>query len=444
MKLTCFARSGAVLLCACAPGALSAQALPNFGNYRELDRAFRVGIQVANQLNGFTQQASFDQNTIEDIQEFLDPSLIATVVGAQNANLGAISSVFDLRGATALGNYAQNSSTLTINIVSPTGQLVTQRGGAACSFTFTGATRQDAYNSFDEAIDDESTPTSQALLGCLGRSFSRFSPADPLAGNPNSLQASLTRGALDLTNGDSLVEEGANTAGDPWIIGATYTTGSAGRFDISRFDARVQRSFRVFEGNRALLKFDLPVNYSKISGASVYSAQLGLGLEVPVIAQTWSIEPRVAYGAVYSADAGSAGHIIQGSLTSRYVVQGLGRGRLIVGNMVGYSQTLDAPGTDANINPDLKNFVTRNGLAYELPLKSRIGGRASSIRASYGFTHYFGDDLRNNSFHEASLSFGIRGREESVRATRDLIRFNLNAVQARGYSSYTAGLGFRF
>lgn len=444
MNLTCSARFGAVLLCACAPSALSAQALPNFGGYQQLDRSFRVGIQVANQLNGFSQQQSFDQNTIEDIQEFLDPSLIATVVGAQNANLGAISTVFDLRGATALAGYAQNSSTLTINIVSPNGEIITGQGGAACSFTFTGATRQAAFDSFDLAIDDETTPTSQALLGCLGRSFSRFSPIDPLAGNPNSLQASLTRNALDLTNADSLVEEGANTAGDPWIIGATYTTGSAGRFDISRVDARVQRSFRVFEGNRALLKFDLPVNYSKINGASVYSAQLGVGLEFPVIAQTWSLEPRIAYGAVYSGDAGSAGHILQGSLTSRYVVQGLGRGRLVIGNMVGYSQTLDAPGTELNINPDLKNFVTRNGFAYELPLKSRIGGRASSIRASYGFTHYFGDDLFNNSFHEASLSFGIRGREESVRATRDLIRFNLNTVQARGYSSYTAGLGFRF
>jgi hypothetical protein len=434
----------AVIVIGCAPQAALAQAVPNFGNYQDLDRAFRVGIQVTNQLNGFSQQAAFDQDTIEDIQEFLDPSQIATVVGAQNANFGAISTVFDLRGATALGGYAQNSNTLTVSIVSPSGQVITQRGGAPCTFNFTGATRQDAYDTFDEAVDDEETPTSQALLGCIGRAFTRFSPIDPLAGNPNSLQASLTRSALDLTNGDSLIEEGANTAGDPWIVGATYTTGSAGRFDIDRVDARVQRSFRVLEGNRALLKFDLPFNYSKVSGASVYSAQVGLGLEVPVIAQKWSLEPRIAYGAVYSEDAGSVGHILQASVTSRYVIPGVGRGRLVIGNMVGYSQTLDPPGTEANINPELKNIALRNGLAYELPLKSRIGGRSSSLRASYGFTNYFGDDLRNNSFHEASLSFGLRGREESIRATRDLIRFNVNTVQARGYSTYTAGLGFRF
>jgi hypothetical protein len=38
------------------------------------------------------------------------------------------------------------------------------------------------------------------------------------------------------------------------------------KFDIDRVDARVQRSFRVLEGNRALLKFDLPFNYSKLAG----------------------------------------------------------------------------------------------------------------------------------------------------------------------------------
>jgi hypothetical protein len=116
----------------------------------------------------------------------------------------------------------------------------------------------------------------------------------------------------------------------------------------------------------------------------------------------------------------------------------------VIGNMVGYGQTLDPPGTEANINPELKNIALRNGLAYELPLKSRIGGRSSSLRASYGFTNYFGDDLRNNSFHEASLSFGLRGREESIRATRDLIRFTSTPSRRGGYSTYTAGLGFRF
>jgi hypothetical protein len=165
---------------------------------------------------------------------------------------------------------------------------------------------------------------------------------------------------------------------------------------------------------------------------------------VPLLEQRWSIEPRVSYGAVYSKQAGSAGTILQGSITSRYVVSGIGRGRFVIGNMVGYGATMSPPGVSKNLNPDLRNWSFRNGVAYELPLKASVGGRLTSLRASYGYTAFTGDKLRNNSFHEATLSFGLRGREESIRATRDLIRFNLNTVQARGYRSYSAGLGFRF
>ncbi len=440
-------RFGAVVA-ACVPHLAQAQqAIPNLGNYQDLDDAFRVGIQVTNQLNGFSQAAAFEQKRITDIEEFLNPQDIAAVVGPQNAQFGQIAQVFDLRGATVLAGYAQNSPVLTVNFVNRRGEVVSN-DGAPCSFQFNGGTRQGSYDIFDSIVeeeeDDSLTPTSNALLGCLSNQFARSAPSDPLAGNPNSLQSSLVKSALDLSNGDSLIEEGANTSGDPWIVGAAYTTGSAGRFDIDRIDARIQRGFRVFEGNRALLKFDLPFNYTRINGAKAYSAQLGMGLELPVIAQKWSLEPRVSYGIVYSKDAGQAGHIIQGSVSSRYVIQGAGRGRLVIGNMIAYSQTLDPPGTSANINPELKNFIFRNGVAYDLPLKGLVGGRSTSLRASYGFTAFVGDELRNNSFHEATLSFGLRGREESTRATRDLIRFNLNTVQAKGYSTYTAGIGFRF
>ncbi len=432
------------LIVGVGPQALMAQTVPNFGNYRDLRGAFRVGIEAQNPITAQVQSASFDQNTIEDIGDFLDPSVIATVTGPITANQGRISQVFDLRGATALAGYAQASRTLTINFVLPNGQTINQANGSPCSFAFTGISRQDSFDIFDAATDEDDTPTSRALLSCASRAFTRSAPADPLAGNPGSLQSSLVRSALDLTASDSLVDEAANTAGDPWVVGAVYTTGSAGRFDIDRVDARIQRSFRVFEGNRAQLKFDLPFAYTRVTGTKAYSAQLGLGLELPLQAQRWSLEPRIAYGIVYSKDAGSVGHIVQGSITSRYAIQGLGRGRLIIGNMIGYSQTLNPPGSAASLNPDLKNFVLRNGLAYDLPLKSRISGRLTSLRASYAFTAFTGDKLRNNSFHEATLSFGVRGREDSPRATRDLIRFNLNTVQAKGYKTYTAGLGFRF
>lgn len=445
MKTVIYGAMAAAVL----PQVALAQSVPNFGNYQALNGAFRIGVNVTNQLNGFNQMSSFQQDTIEDITDYLDPSQISAQIGQLNAQFAQYQAVFDLRGATALAGYQQNSAILTVNFVGSDGQLINRANGTPCAFSFNGQNRQQAFNSFDAAVNDDTSVTSQAIQECISRSFVRNSPVDLLAGNPGSLQSAMVRSALDLTSGDSLIEQesgpgGANTAGDPWIIGASYTTGGSGRFDIQRFDGRIQRSFRVLEGNRAQLKIDMPISYSRISGSKGYSAQLGVGLEVPVIARRWSLEPRIAFGAVYSGDAGTYGNILQASVTSRYVIDGIGRGRLVIGNMIGYSTTLAPIGAQANLNPDLKNTVLRNGLAYELPLKMRLGGRSSSLRASYAHTKFFGSELRNDNFHEATLSFGIRGREESVRAKRDLIRINFSTTQARGYHTYTAGLGFRF
>lgn len=433
--------------------ATTTHAVPNYGNYEGLSGNFRIGMQLSDPLFGLpTVERSFEQSTIDDITSYLDPSEIAAYVsqptlGAFYSQIGQISGVFDLQGVPVLAGYAANSRTLTLRFVDPhTGSTLTDRSGNFCSFSYTGTTRQASFDQFDNEVDDGSSPTAQRITECLGTARARYSPVDPLVGNPYSLQGTMARSALDLTEGDSLVEidpaSGANSSGDPWIIGATFAGGSAGRFDITRIDARVAKGWRVFEGNRARLKLDLPFSFTRIKGATAYNGQIGLALEVPV-KPNWSLEPRVSYGLVYSGDQGSVGHIVQGSVASRYVIRGLGRGQLLIGNMVGYSSTLKTPG-DINLNPDVKNWVFRNGVAYELPLKMRVMDRATSMRASYTFTNFEGDKLFNNNFHEATISFGLRGREDTPKQFRDVMRLIFSTVQAKGFSTYTAGLGFRF
>lgn len=423
--------------------------LPNYGNYRGLDGTFRVGVNVTNALNGFSEEDAFEQDEIDGIIDYLDPFEIVARVGQVNAQSAAITGVFDIRGASAVAGYAQNSPTLTVRIVRPDGTTYVNRRGQQCLFSYAGATRQDSFDQFDEAVDDAGTPTARAIQNCLTESLVRFSPVDPLAGNPNSLQSTLARSSLDLSAGDSLIEEAgaggdfANTAGDPWIIGASVGFGSAGRFDLLRVDGRIARGFRVFEGGRGRLKIDLPFNYSRINDTAAFGAQLGIGLELP-LSRAFSIEPRVAYGATGSATVGQVGHIAQGTVAGRYVLHGVGRGRLVLGLMGGYSQTLGTPFTELDLNPGLKNGVFRGGLAYETPLGMRIGGRLTSVRASYSHTRYTGDELFNNNFHEATLSFGLRTREEQARGTRDLVRFNVGTIQADAFQQYTLGLGFRF
>lgn len=435
----------AAILLSTAPA--SAQtALPNFANYQSLTGNYRIGAQAFNPLLNSTVEQSFEQNKITDITDFLDPSVIAANLGAFYSDQTRISQVFDLRGAPVLAGYGLNSATLTVVFVDPrTGATVNDGQGAPCSFTYANITRQASFDAFDADTDGSGTPQADLLARCLSRSTARFSAVDPLAGNPFSLMSNMARSALDLTDGDSLVEQDdrVNSSGDPWIIGASYSGGSADRFNISRIDARIAKSWRIFEGNRARLKLDIPFNYTTVQGAAAYTGQLGVGLEFPLIERVWSVEPRVGYGVTFSEDQGSAGHILQATVTSRVAVNGVGRGRIIIGNMAGYATTLSTPG-DTNLNPEFKKFVFRNGLAYDLPLKMRLANRGASIRGSYTLTNFSGERLYNNSFHEIAVSFGLRGREDSPRALRDVFRVNLTTIQAGGFTAYTAGIGFKF
>lgn len=372
----------------------------------------------------------------------MSPEQLIARFGNQYNNQAAVSGILDIRGVSAYATYDAFSPYFTIRIPA------FDEGGVPYQLVFRGQTRTQSYNLFKQMLDDTSDDEAMDLIRRLLKAMARYSPIDPIAGNPNSIQGTLSRSALDLASGDSAIENPdtpKNAPADPWMVGATVSTFSAGsRYTGRRIDARIQRSFRLSEGGRSLLKFEMPFSYSETNGARAASVQLGVGAEFPVIARRWSLEPRLGYGLTASDQLGSIGHMAMGSVTSRLVFEHIGRGRIVLGNMIGYSGTLSTAFTGYNFNPGIKNTIFRNGLAYEFPLKLRKGGRSLSVRASYAMTNMTGTQLYANTFHEATVSFGVRGREEGPRGSRDLIRFNISGVKAGAYQSLTAGVGFRF
>lgn len=411
--------------------------------FQNLANLFRISVTVTAPSGPVTDTYGID--IADDTQNFLDPEVLAQRFGANYQDSFGVQGIVDIRGVQAFGGYAANSTTLQIRIPAldePNNPYV---------LTFTGATRAESYAQFDEYFDNQDIAEGERLLRLLLRAFARLSPIDPLAGNPGSIQGSLLRAGLDLSVGDSAVEqsadreEGKDIPADPWMIGGSFTTFSAGdRYGGQRFDGRIQRSFRLAEGGRSLLKFDMPLSYSLTNGARSASIQLGVGAEMTVIDRRWSLEPRIGYAITASDQLGSIGHMATASITSRYVIDGLGRGRIVVGNMIGYMSTISTAFTGYDFDPRVRNTVFRNAVAYDLPVKARAAGRNLSIRGSYAMTNLIGTKLYANTFHEATLSVGVRGREESIRNARDLIRFSLNGTKAADYQSLTFGVGFRF
>jgi hypothetical protein len=436
--------AGAILAVGAAQAQTTGPGAPTTTQLDQLSSLFRISVNLR-APSGAILTDTYGLNRAERSYEFMDPVRLRERYGAQYTDRSAVAGVLDFRGLAILGFFDANSTTFRISVPE------LDRAGERYTNIFTGPTRDAAYAQFDSYVNDIEDEDAERLVRLLLRALARTSPIDPLAGNPGSIQGSLVRSSLDLSSSDSAIEQdaasgGANTPGDPWIVGANYSWGSSngGRYEFKRVDGRVARSFRLGEGGRALLKFDTPFTYSEVNGARAVSIQTAVAVEVPLIARRWSIEPRLGYGLTASDQIGSLGHMLSTTLASRFIAGNIGRGRLVIGNMAGYTQTLSTGFTGYNINPGLKNWVFRNGLAYDLPLKFRGMGRNTSMRASYSFTNYAGDKLYFDKFHEVGLSIGLRGREESARNARDLVRLNFSLVKANNYTSWSAGIGFRF
>lgn len=284
----------------------------------------------------------------------------------------------------------------------------------------------------------EQFSSSQFVSAAYGCSVSTAG-VNPLVGNAQSLQHQMVENALDFTQPWLTPDEA------PWgiglRIGRTNRQGAVGTV----YEGRINRAFRLGEGNRALISIDIPVSYEDVKGVRTLRASAAVAARVPV-SRVWSVEPRVSYGYVYAHDQQLKGQMLAGTVSSLLFFDNLvGRGALTVGNMIGFTKVLKAELYDYDVGNKTSNVVLRNGLAYELPIFGRgVGQRQTSLRASYALTNYLGDDLYTETLHEATLSMGVRTRGSDIRNSFEVLRVGLIGKFGEHYKSGHIFLGYRF
>lgn len=297
----------------------------------------------------------------------------------------------------------------------------------------------------------------------LTRAYARYlaqtNPSDPLVGNPYSAQGQLTRLGLDLDTPSSALNEtdGKRAANrtrvdDPagWMVGGRTgylsTSGQGAEF----VDAVFERGFRIREGSRARLKISVPASYIhyESTGAGRHdssdTATFGLraSLEAPLIDGKWVVEPSAAASAFYSSNVVSSGALYSVGLSSRYKIAPIGRGHIVIGNAVNYSSTLEIEAGNF-ASPKISNTAVRNGIAYQVPY-GRFLGRQGTARASYTYTHLFGDKVLVDDYHEVTLSYGVASREASVKQVGETLRFGLNGAFGHRFTAVSLTAGYRF
>lgn len=300
-------------------------------------------------------------------------------------------------------------------------------------------------------------PVSQLSMFGIAYSLSHGTPLQLTCGSPDSANFRAIADALDM-------DFDFDVDGDSDTIGGAATAWQAANEDGQRFDLKYAKGIRLSEANRTRLVITVPARYLQVSGTtggvggahgslSAFSIGLGVGVQVP-LSPNWWLTPRVSYTATSASGMlGGDSEMMAATLSSNYRFSGIGRGELTMGNLVGYTQTIRTGITSQDKADYLKqrNWWFRNGLAYQLPLKNRVFGRQTSLRASYVFTLGTKDTMAFEQVHEAALSFGFRMRETEQRAGSELLRVGLLYTHAKNeyfrnadYDSLTLTVGYRF
>lgn len=300
---------------------------------------------------------------------------------------------------------------------------------------FNGATRDQSEQQLEQYFEQNGN----GILDRLTRELVRVSPADPIAGNPNSLMSQMV--ANDFFAGASPVgdrkEEGSS--GSSNLIGVGARIGSFSQAGLRSNTVTIPLSYtlRADLDPRRQVGLSMPLSYTKVEGAKAFSVAPGLSYRHP-INDDWSISPALGLGITGSSDLASAGAIASGSLSSRYIFTLAGLD-FTLGNMVGHYRTLKFSAGDYSTNPGVANTVAKNGLAVAKPVDWLDGG--ASVELSYANTHFWGTELYTMNYHEFGLSLGTH---RSARSARSFFKAGITYLYT-GKSRGTAfNLGYWF
>lgn len=259
----------------------------------------------------------------------------------------AVAIGINLRGILALTAFAANSTTL--NVVLPQSGVVE---------SFAGATRDESIELFRQYVRDGGTH--HHLL----RAYARYSPIDPIAGNPNSLMAQMGQsdymmGHLSPLSGCDCHCWSAQPVVHQFQTGLNTLRAFSHKFDTTTVSMPLRYSYSP-NGDWAFV-VDAPVTFIANGGAySVYSS-LGFGLRIPLTCD-WSLTPCLRAGAGGSLDLCTAGDFVSVGLTSVFNLPVCDY-VLSITNYAGYINSGNLWLSGVNFNYNLHNYIFKNGLS---------------------------------------------------------------------------------
>ena len=299
------------------------------------------------------------------------------------------------------------------------------------NMTFDGGSQEESF----QLLKDWLKNNKDGLMKKILKAGVEKTPYDMVAGNPNSLMATMTDNSFQRAGGGG------------WGTFVSYISPNASQhsfdFDGDTKKARVYslplaKTFDFGNSGYALL-FDMPLTYADMDGSVSYAAQLGLGLKIPVInndKMSWNLIPAGRVGAIGSEDMLSGGILYSGTLTSDLQIP-VGNFTYGLTNMVGYIRDYSLKVDDYEIEYDLQNTIFKNGVSVRWDFADKW-----ALNGSYAYTFYSGSELFIDDYHDTGVALVRKFDKGSFFSGMALV--GNYAFGSNDYQAYRLGINLLF
>lgn len=272
----------------------------------------------------------------------------------------------DLRGIDLFSSFAANSTTLVVAIP----QTGVKR-------TFTGGTRDESLTLLKDFIRDG------GVHGELFRAYARYSPIDPIAGNPISLMAGMAQADYLLGHLSPFTGCDCSWSSQPLFhqfqMGAYGARAFSQGFDTTTVTLPTRYSYTP-DLNWAFFA-DVPVTYNRNGGASSLFTSVGMGIRMP-LTQDWSLTSVLRMGTGGSLDLCTAGCFFSTGVMSVFNYK-LADYVLSMTNYASYVTSTNLWLTGINFNYHLHNYIFKNGLSFTSCCGWKLLGRPVNFGLSF-------------------------------------------------------------
>jgi len=396
-----------------------------------LAQANIFSIDVTNDTNNQGFSDSFE--SVKDSIDSLDTNSIKSNISY--ADTDQVSALLNFRGLPVNLSYAQNSTTLVLDIDS-----------IGINETFTGLTRDDSADALVDWLKSNGSSAVEKMM----KKLAEVSAIDPIAGNPNSLMGMTV--SNDFTNGFMNIATKQQNLGSSSSSNNIYIAPSYSAYDVdgiksSSYSLPLAYSFNFDRNINEKITISLPISYTEVEGSESVSLGLGIAYSYPVN-KNWILTPAVSYGASGSIDLGAFAQIASASLTSAYKWDLGDDYTLNMGNMIGYYSTVKLYDGDYAYDPEIRNTVYRNALMVNIPTNSMINNTSLEIYAID--TRYTGSALYMEEYQEYGFSYGYDAinlnilSDNEKYAVRKNMKIGISYLTSDKADGFKVNLGFIF